>query len=258
MSEPQRISETIGPVMEAIRTAKEAYGRLKLKTIPAECPTCWLDSPKQRACSFIEDPECQHLPALERRRRMQGMVARCKAAKVPAKYLDELDRVDHCAAKAAVRRVLDGHAQAAVLLGTPGSGKTLSACLAIAERGGLFCPASSLDVLSVDTANLIERLCSDPMVVLDDVGRGRSATVLSLDRTEDVLCRRYDAGLPTIVTANVTRGEFWGLHAIGGGRVQDRIGEDAITLCREASRRQPTLQRLGPNPAHFQEAGDRE
>lgn len=244
MREPTPVAETIGPVMASIRSAKEAYDRLRLKVIPADCEACRLNSSCQVSCHFSGDPECQHAPALERRRRMASMVARCRAAKVPGKYLDELDRVEACEARKAVRGVLNSERMAAVLLGTPGSGKTLSACLALAERGGLFIPASSLDVLSVETANTIERLCSEPMVVLDDVGRGRSATILSLDRTEDVLCRRYDAGLPTIVTANLTRGEFWGLHAIGGGRVKDRLGEDSISLCREASRRQQNLQRV--------------
>jgi hypothetical protein len=253
MSNPVPIADTVSEVLRSIKDAKGAYDRLRLKVIPAECETCSIDSEKQVSCSFSGDPECQHLPMLERRRRMAGMVARCRAAKVPGKYIEELDRIDPCAARQAVRRVLDGNAMSAVLLGTPGSGKTLSACRALAERGGLFIPASSLDVLSVETANTIERLCIESMVVLDDVGRGRSATVLSLDRTEDVLCRRYDAGLPTIITANLTRGEFWGLHAIGGGRVQDRLGEDSVTLCREASRRQPNLQRVETHLPHWTE-----
>jgi len=241
MSDFESVGHTVGVVMDSVKAARDAYAKARLRVIPVLCGDCGVDSPQMRSCHFSADPECKHKPLLDRRVHAKSQLARCRAAKVPAKYHDEVLSIDPCAALHAVRGVLSGAAQAAVLLGNPGSGKTLCAAYALAERGGLFCPASSLDVLSAETANLIERLCAEPMAVLDDVGRGRSATILALDRTEDILCRRFDAGLPTIVTANVTRPEFWGLHAVGGGRVLDRIGEKSITLCREASRRQPEI-----------------
>jgi|GEM_PF-5376797 len=237
MSDPSLASELIAPVMIQIRALHEAWKVRRLRVFAEECGTCALDSVAQRTCQFVLDDGCKYRGELASRNTQRGREARCKSAKVPGKYWGEVGSIEHCSALVSVRAVLDGRSLGAVLLGTPGSGKSLCASFALAERGGIFASASQLDVLSAEVAGLIERLCETPMAVLDDVGRGRSATVLALDRTEDVLCRRYDAGLPTIVTANLTRADFWALHAIGGGRVIDRLGEDAITLCREPSKR---------------------
>lgn len=67
------------------------------------------------------------------------------------------------------------------------------------------------------------------------------------------------------MTANLTRPEFWKLHAIGSGRVKDRIGEQAIILCREPSRRIGATEEINPeigpakaNPKAFNERGERD
>lgn len=264
MSEFEPVGGLVGEVLRSVESAREAYLRKRLRVIPTLCVECPIDSPQMRTCSFSTDSECKHRPTLDLRQRANGHAARCKAAKVPPKYHAEVSAIEACSALSAVHQVLAGELQAAILLGTVGSGKTLCASFALAERGGLFCPASSLDVLSAEASALTERLCSEPMVVLDDVGRGRSATVMALDRTEEILCRRSDGGLPTIVTANLTRPEFWKLHAIGSGRVKDRIGEQAIIPCREPSRRIGATEEIAPeieparaNPKPFNERGEK-
>jgi hypothetical protein len=77
-------------------------------------------------------------------------------------------------------------------------------------------------------------------LVLNDVGAGCSMTSVCVPRIEQLLCARWDAGLPTIVTSNLDDESFW--RSFGGedGRLADRLRADPVGWidCLEDSLRQ--------------------
>jgi hypothetical protein len=246
MSEPQRVSEPLSEILASARHAHDVYKRKKLSVIPAECGDCLIDSPKMGRCLFSGDDDCKHTAVLKSRALAKDRTARMRAGKVPKKFWPEVESIDACEALNAVRRLLAGEQSIAILLGGPGAGKSLCSSLAVAERGGLFAPASGLAGSEERVDALQKALVEAPLAVLDDVGRARSATPAAIERTEDLICIRYDSGLPTILTANLipfrsNESEppgFWDIFGGAHGRIADRLGGiDSVTICPERSRR---------------------
>lgn len=254
MSETTHIGEMLVGSIEAVRTLHDAYLRRKAAVIPQLCGPCAFDSAGMRACLFSGDEECKHAAGLAARSRLRDRLSRMSAGGVPRKFWDEVDKVESCEALNAIRRLLSGQTSIAILLGTTGAGKSLCSGYAIAERGGVFAPASGLAGSEERVDVLLGAVQSAPLAALDDVGRARSATPAAIERTEDVICNRYDRGLPTILTANLLPWRssetsppgFWDLFGGEHGRIADRLGgTDRVTICTERSRRR--------NPAHFTE-----
>lgn len=246
MSDDTGISKVLDVHMEAAARARAAYKRKKLVVIPSQCGTCPLDSTRMKLCLFAGDDDCKHTATLGTRARMKDKLARLRAGKVPNKFWPEIEKIDSCEALVAVRRVLAGEASIAVLLGSTGVGKSLCGALAVAERGGIFAAASGLAGSEERVDPILQPILEASLVVLDDVGRARSATPAAIERTEDVLCTRFDRKLPTIVTANLLPWKqaesdppgFWDLFGGAHGRIADRLGGvNLVTLCSEASRR---------------------
>lgn len=245
-------------VVEAVASAHEAFKLAKLRVLASDCAGCGLDSATMRFCRFNSDEECKHLSILAHRAAMASRLARMKHGGVPEDFWPVVagDRIaPGYASVAAVRRLLADEMRVAILLGTPGAGKSLAGALAVAERGGVFSPGSALATCGQksrhgDKANdLLERLYVSPMVVLDDVGSGQSATPGAVNATEDVLRVRYDNRLPTVVTSNLLPEAFWSLFGGECGRVASRIGgANKLVFCTEPDRR---------NPRPFSERGER-
>jgi len=241
-------------VVEAVASAREAYRTAKLRVLTTDCAGCSIDSVTMRLCRFGADEACKHTAHLARRAAVADRLARMRHGGVPDEFWPVLEAgsIDPgYASIAAVRRLLAGEVRVAVLLGTPGSGKSLAGALAVAERGGIFSPASALAACGNRSrhgdkaADLLERLYVSPMVVLDDVGSGQSATREAVNATEDVMRVRFDNRLPTVVTSNLLPDAFWNLFGGQEGRVASRIGgADRLVFCTEGDRR---------NPAHWQD-----
>ena len=117
-----------------------------------------------------------------------------------------------------------------VLCGNNGTGKTLLGCAVIRERGGLYKPMLKL-VYEVDSSmsfkasqtktQLLDKLCEQKMLVLDEVGRGvqqeRQAELLYY-----ILNERYGAMLPTVLISNLSKID---LVKFLGEAVKDRLNE---------------------------------
>lgn len=117
-----------------------------------------------------------------------------------------------------------------VLCGNNGTGKTLLGCAVIRERGGIYKPMLKL-VYEVDSSmsfkasqtktQLLDRLCEQKMLVLDEVGRGvqqeRQGELLYY-----ILNERYGAMLPTVMISNLSKTE---LVKFLGEAVKDRLNE---------------------------------
>ena len=72
-----------------------------------------------------------------------------------------------------------------------------------------------------------DRVCSVDLLMLDDVAAGGDDNKYSSSRLEKVITRRYDAQLPTILTANL---RIQNLHDLLGDRAASRIHGRVIEL----------------------------
>lgn len=257
-TQPEPISLSVGEALEAHRGAHDAYLRRKALVIPSMCGGCAMDSQRMKGCSFSADDACKHTAALDARARARDRQARLKSAGVPGKFWSEIERIESCEALNAVRRVLSGETGIAVMLGTTGSGKSLVGGFAIAERGGVFAHASGLSGSEEKVEVLLRALHEAPLIILDDVGRGRGATPAAIERSEDLICNRYDRGLASLVNGNLLPWRanenapmgFWDLFGGEHGRIADRLGgTDRVTICTERSRRR--------DPKHWTERGEK-
>lgn len=217
-------------IAHAVQAAMGGWNRKKLAVLESDCPNCTVDSPAAKSCSFRGQDFCAHAGELQRRGRVLTLTANMSKGKVPPPYWNRVARGDfvESAATAAARRIVAEEGKFAILAGIPGNGKTLGLALAIAERGGLFCPASALDPFGKDVNELVEACLEASLLCLDDAAAGMSASENSRKRIEQIACARWDAGLATMISSNQARATFWPLYGGPVGRVADRLNQDPI------------------------------
>lgn len=137
---------------------------------------------------------------------------------------------------AGVRAFCEGKKKGTLLIcGGYGLGKTHLGCGIIRERGGLYMPMMKL-VYEVDScmsfkaektkSQFLASVCSQPMLVLDEIGRG-----MQLDRQKEYLYyianERYGAGLPLVLITNLAYADF---ATFAGNAVTDRMNETGLVI----------------------------
>lgn len=126
----------------------------------------------------------------------------------------------------------------AYLWGKPGRGKTWAAAHVVREVVEASAPCGRVPARLVTAKGLLDmvrdgfnggdrgalaRVGRVPVLALDDLG-AETPTPFSVETLTSLLDARYAAGLPTVVTSNLSLGELselWGGHA--GERIASRI-----------------------------------
>jgi hypothetical protein len=247
-SDPAPLADLLG----SVASARAAWERKRLAVIESDCPGCRFDAPRAMACAFRGHDFCAHVGAIAEAGARRAREANLRRSNAPAEYWRAIiaGRYDDSAAVAAARRIAAREGKLAIFAGGVGGGKSFGMSLALAERGGFFTGAGSLDPFGPDANELLEHCAVVPLLALDDAGAGRSISDVARQRTEQLICQRWDAGLATIVSTNLTRAAFWPLYGGALGRVADRLNADPVgwVSCLEISRR---------NPSPFSERGER-
>lgn len=243
------VADFLGPLSRA----REAWQRRKLSVLESDCPDCQVDSAAARVCSFRGQEFCRHVAELGRRGRLRTLEANMRRGKVPEDLWKPIVRGDfeHRVATAAARRIVAEEGKLAILAGGAGAGKSFGLALTIAERGGWFQSASDLDPFGAAVNELLEHCGEVSLLGLDDVGAGRSISDTARARVEQLVCMRWDRGLPTVITTNLTRSNFWPLYGGPMGRIADRVNSDPVgwVTCLEDSKRH--------NPQPFNERSEK-
>jgi DNA replication protein DnaC len=126
-----------------------------------------------------------------------------------------------------------------VLTGGPGTGKTVAALEAVAwaiKRPDVRGPARYATMRALlalgrwgEDADPWDRAMDARMLVLDElVGEGLDR--YRSDRLEELLCRRYDTGRPTVITTNLAPVAILATPGPFGARVASRLGD--ASACR--------------------------
>lgn len=89
-----------------------------------------------------------------------------------------------------------------------------------------------------------DRVCAVDLLLLDDIAAGGDDSKYSSSRLEKVITRRYDAQLPTIITANLTGRS---LGELLGDRAASRINGRVIELVFDGQRFRETSERREVN-----------
>jgi DNA replication protein DnaC len=122
------------------------------------------------------------------------------------------------------------------LHGTVGSGKTHLAAALLQDhvrrtvRAGLFVSEADLArnvrrrAAGRDEPDLTLDAERASVLLLDDLATSEGAKVWQRDQIEDLICYRYNAGTPTLITSNVP---LDGIGKVYGARVESRIREMA-------------------------------
>lgn len=106
---------------------------------------------------------------------------------------------------ARVDRWLAGSTSIMILIGSIGSGKSVAACWAMAERGGNFVSAHDLARISTDfKRDLWQTLVSAHVLVVDDLGDEQDPAKLS-PALKILISQRSSHNGRTIITSNLTR-----------------------------------------------------
>lgn len=189
--------------------------------------------------TLIEVEEQQRQEANEIARISDGL----DAAGIGARNLEALEAgLDPTDAVQAVEEFIQGRRTFLLLTGSPGTGKSVAACIAVRRavehrRGALFARAVEVSRLSLfdhDGKVTVARMRRVSMLVIDDLGveglnDGWRSTF------EDVLDARYQERLDTVMTSNLDVAAFKLRY---GARVIDRIRHDgAIVSCGSESLR---------------------
>ena len=81
-----------------------------------------------------------------------------------------------------------------------------------------------------DRNEYISRLCSFPLLILDDFGMERG-TEYGLEQVYNVIDSRYRSGKPLIVTTNLTLEELQNPEDTAHKRIYDRVTEMCTPVC---------------------------
>ena len=126
-----------------------------------------------------------------------------------------------------------------ILWGEVGTGKSYFAgCIANAlmEREVSVCMTNFAAILNdlaasfKDRNEYISRLCSFPLLILDDFGMERG-TEYGLEQVYNVIDSRYRSGKPLIVTTNLTLEELQNPEDTAHARIYDRLTEMCCPVC---------------------------
>lgn len=166
---------------------------------------------------------------------------RLVAADVPGLHIDTLTEATLAPHEPLqeVRRFMGSEELALVLVGARGVGKSLAAGWAVgvgprrrAPDGpeGLWIHGSELAALDFYGEGRLERINRAGILVVDDLGAGERGNPSRFrDRMETLWCLRFDRGLQTIATANMSCEEF---VAQTDERVLDRLrGRGCLYSC---------------------------
>ncbi len=85
-------------------------------------------------------------------------------------------------------------------------------------------PFLVLPGLSISIRRIITRLCSFPLLILDDFGMERG-TEYGLEQVYNVIDSRYRSGKPLIVTTNLTLEELQNPEDTAHARIYDHLTE---------------------------------
>jgi hypothetical protein len=234
------VGENLEDTMASVARAKEAFDRKKLRVLEQDCARCDNpDSTLARHCGFRGEQECGHATEFQARGRRKTLETNLRTGKVPEAHWRAIlaGDIDGLPAVAAVRRVLAGEVNLVILGGTPDSGKSFAAALAVAERGGYFMDASVLDQFPNKIDNLLKHCREIPLLAIDDVGSGRSTSQVAAPQLEGLVRERFDRERPTILTTNLTREQFWPFYGGDCGRMANRAGSAGWVRCLEKARR---------------------
>ena len=126
-----------------------------------------------------------------------------------------------------------------ILWGKVGAGKSyLAGCIANAlmEQEVSVCMTNFAAILNDLAASFegrneyISRLCSFPLLILDDFGMERG-TEYGLEQVYNVIDSRYRSGKPLIVTTNLTLEELQNPEDTAHARIYDRLIEMCSPVC---------------------------
>ena len=126
-----------------------------------------------------------------------------------------------------------------ILWGSVGTGKSYFAgCIANAlmEKEVSVCMTNFALILNdlaasyKDRNEYISRLCSFPLLILDDFGMERD-TEYGLEQVYNVVDSRYRSGKPLIVTTNLTLEELQNPEDTAHARIYDRLTEMCCPVC---------------------------
>ena len=126
-----------------------------------------------------------------------------------------------------------------ILWGSVGTGKSYFAgCIANAlmEKEISVCMTNFALILNdlaasyKDKNEYITRLCSFPLLILDDFGMERG-TEYGLEQVYNVVDSRYRSGKPLIVTTNLTLEELQNPEDTAHARIYDRLTEMCCPVC---------------------------
>jgi len=126
-----------------------------------------------------------------------------------------------------------------ILWGNVGTGKSYFAgCIANAlmEREISVCMTNFAAILNdlaasfKDRNDYIARLCSFPLLILDDFGMERG-TEYGLEQVYNVIDSRYRSGKPLIVTTNLTLENLQNPEDTAHARIYDRLTEMCRPVC---------------------------
>lgn len=226
-----------------MKTIADVLAELGLESVPNAMAAIARDPVPSRVVASPSAAE-RDLFGLARRLRSWG------APELAVRLLAER-RLDETEAVRAARRLVEVAQAGAMwccLAGPVGAGKTIAATLWLSEvrgRGGARALIASeriarLPANTVHTEARFESLVEAAALVIDDVGRrdqtqGPRGLELA-PYVQGVLCERYDARRPTLLTANLDARRLLGI--LGDERMQSRWGEvGAYSAVRQVVRR---------------------
>lgn len=160
-----------------------------------------------------------------------------------ARFENAAETPDNAANYRALRRYaekfseMEEKKQGLLLMGDPGTGKTFAAaCLVnrLLDEGVSCVMTSFVRLVSMmgvgdDIEGLLSRLTRVRLLVLDDLGAQRD-TDYAMERVNDVIDRRYQAGKPMVITTNLKCKQLTDITCMRTWRVYDRVLECCAPL----------------------------
>lgn len=125
-----------------------------------------------------------------------------------------------------------------LLYGEPGRGKTFAACEvanALIDKGYFVLVtnfarlANTIQGLSSDKQVFIDSLNKYELIIIDDLGAERKSDFMQ-EMVYNIIDNRYRAGLPMIITTNLSIDEIKTPNNIGYERIYDRILEKCFPI----------------------------